>query len=205
VYGRPAMRLYHRRHAGRPIRAAWTLEEAGQAYEVVLVDAEERKSDSHLARHPLGKVPALEDDGGETVFESAAICLHVADLFPEARLIADPGTHDRALVYQWAVFAPAELEPPLLQSLYTSTDHPELSAKELGRFGDRARVISRALGERDFLVGDSFTVADVMVGTALAFTIGTPAAAGLPQNLQDYVTRLGARPAYQSASARTTA
>ncbi len=199
------MRLYHRTHAGRPIRAAWTLEEAGQPYEVVMVGAEERKTAPHLERHPLGKVPAFEDDSGATIFESAAICLQIADMFPEAHLIGDPGTHDRGLVYQWCVFAPSELEPPLLQSLFTANDHPELSAKELKRFIERVEVVSEALGEREFLVGDSLTVADVMIGTALSFTLGTPAAAGLPENALAYVARLGARPGYQSALARTTA
>jgi len=106
------MRLYHREHAGRPIRVAWMLEELGEPYEITMMTREEAKGEEHRARHPLGRVPVLEDEEG-FVFESAAICLHLADLNPDAGLAPAPGTHERALLYQWTIFAPAELEPPL--------------------------------------------------------------------------------------------
>ncbi len=70
-----------------------------------MVTREESGGDEHRARHPLGRVPVLEDDEGRFVFESAAICLHLADLHPQAGLAPVPGTHDRALLYQWTVFA----------------------------------------------------------------------------------------------------
>ena len=100
------MRLYHREHAGRPIRVAWMLEELGEPYEITTMTREEGKSEEHRARHPLGRVPVLEDEDG-FVFESAAICLHLADLNPDAGLAPPPGTHERALLYQWTIFAPA--------------------------------------------------------------------------------------------------
>src|SRR5438270_12938652 len=107
------MRVIHRQHAGRPLRVAWTLEELGEPYELTTMTPEEGRSAEHLARHPLGRVPVLEHDD-RFVFESAAICLHLADLHPDAQLVPELGTHDRALVYQWAVFSPAEIEPPLI-------------------------------------------------------------------------------------------
>src|SRR6478672_1886364 len=110
------MRVYHREHAGRPLRILWTLEEIGEPYDVVLMTREESKGDEHRARHPLGRVPVLEDEQGWLVFESAAICLHLADLHPDAGLAPAPGTPERALLYQWTIFAPAELEPPLIES-----------------------------------------------------------------------------------------
>jgi glutathione S-transferase len=106
------LRVYHREHAGRPIRALWTLEEIGAPYELTLMSWEEGSGEEHRARHPLGRVPVLEDDEG-FVFESTAICLHLADLHPQAGLLPPLGTHERALAYQWSCFAPAELEPPL--------------------------------------------------------------------------------------------
>ena len=87
------MRLYHREHAGRPIRVAWMLEELGEPYEVTVMTREESKGEEHRARHPLGRVPVLEDDEG-FVFESAAICLHLADYL--SRLTQRP-TRQRAL------------------------------------------------------------------------------------------------------------
>ena len=92
------MRIFHREYAGRPIRVAWTLEELGEPYELTTMTREEGKGAEHLARHPLGRVPVLEDGEG-TLFESAAICLHLADLHPEAGLIPSLGSHERALVY----------------------------------------------------------------------------------------------------------
>jgi glutathione S-transferase len=60
-------------------------------------------------------VPALELGDGTTMFESAAICLQLADLYPAARLIPPAGSSERALVYQWVLFAVAELEAPLFR------------------------------------------------------------------------------------------
>src|ERR1019366_3742256 len=94
------MRIYHRRGAGRPIRIVWTLEELGVSYDLVTLTSEEAAAGEHRLRHPLGRVPVLEDDEG-TVFESTALCLHVADLHPDAGLAPAVGTRDRALVYQW--------------------------------------------------------------------------------------------------------
>jgi glutathione S-transferase len=197
------MRIYHRDHAGRPIRAAWVLEEVGQPYELVKMSVEESRGEEHLARHPLGKVPVLGDEDGY-VFESAAICMHIADLHPQAGLIPPVGTHERALVYQWASFAPAELEPPLIEGAMWAERDPERSAKARRRFDERAAAVSRALGEEEFLVGDSLTVADVMAGTALAFTQRTGTAAGLPANITAYLARLQSRPAFERALERTS-
>jgi glutathione S-transferase len=94
------MRIYHRGGAGRPIRIVWTLEELGISYDLVTLTSEEAAAGEHRLRHPLGRVPVLEDDEG-TVFESTALCLYVTDLHPEAGLAPAVGTRDRALVYQW--------------------------------------------------------------------------------------------------------
>ena len=139
------MRLYHREHAGRPIRVAWMLEELGEPYEITAMTREEGKGEEHRARHPLGRVPVLEDENG-FVFESAAICLHLADLHPDAGLAPAPGTHERALLYQWTIFAPAELEPPLIEAAVHAQREPDRGAaderrrREMGaqRIGDQA-------------------------------------------------------------------
>jgi glutathione S-transferase len=199
------MRIYHRDHAGRPIRAAWTLEEVGEPYEVVKMTYEEGKGEEHLGRHPLGRVPVLEDDSGRLLFESAAICLQIADTHPQAGLIPAPGTYERGLVYQWAVFGPAELEPPLIESAIHAQTDPERSAKARRRFDKAIAAVSSALDGDEYLVGGEFGVADVMVGSAVAFTTRTGTFEGLPANLQAYVARLGARPAYRRARERTEA
>lgn len=196
------MHLYHREHAGRPIRVAWMLEEIGEPYEVTVMTREESKGEEHRARHPLGRVPVLEDEDGH-VFESAAICLHLADLHPDAGLAPPPGTHERALLYQWTIFAPAELEPPLIESAVHAQRDPDRSAAARQRFDEAARAVSSALDGSDYLVGGRFTVADVLVGGTLAFTERIGFADELPANLRDYLARLTQRPARQRALKRT--
>ena len=197
------MRVYHREHTGRPIRVVWTLEELAQPYELEVMSYEQGQAEQHLARHPLGRVPVLEDDEG-FVFESAAICMHLADLYPRAGLMPPPGTHERALAYQWAVFAPAELEPPLVEAAIYAETQPERAAKARARFASAAEAVAQSLGDRDYLVGAGFTVADVLISSALAFA----SRAGFPEVLApaatDYVARLRERPAYQRALQRTS-
>jgi glutathione S-transferase len=196
------MRLYHREHAGRPIRVAWALEEAGQPYEIEKMTLEEGKSDVHRARHPLAKVPVVEDEDG-LVFESGAIVLQIADTFPEANLIPAVGSHDRALVYQWTLFGPAEMEPWLIETAMFAQADPERSAKARKRFDERAEALVGALEGREYLLGERFTAADIMVGSALKFTKRIGFAEELPESLRAYMARLEERPAYQTALART--
>jgi glutathione S-transferase len=197
------MRLYHREHAGRPIRVAWMLEELGEPYEITTMTREEGKGEEHRARHPLGRVPVLEDEEG-CVFESAAICLQLADVHPDAGLAPAPGSHERALLYQWTIFAPAELEPPLVEAAVHAQRDPDRAAAARRRFDEAAGAVSSALDGSEYLVGGSFTVADVLVGSALAFTERIGFAEELPANLRDYLARLAQRPAYQRARERTT-
>lgn len=193
-------RLYHRQGAGRPPRVRWALEEAGATYEYVVMDKEEGRGPEHAKRHPLGRVPVLETDDGP-LFESAALCIHVADSHPDAHLIPPPGTHDRALVYQWAFFAMTELEPAVLR-LWTARrgDDPEELTMAETRLGRVAAAIEHALEGRDYLVADSFTVADIILGGVLesarhyeVFPDSAP--------LRAYLQRLDARPAKQRAYA----
>jgi len=197
------MRVFHREHAGRPVRVVWMLEELGQPYELTVMSREEGRSEEHRARHPLGRVPVLEDDDG-FVFESSAICLHLADMYPEAGLVPPLGTHDRALVYQWASFVPAELEPPLIESAMQADRDPERAAAARRRFDAAASAVAGTLDGEEYLVAGRFGVADVLVSTALAFTARAGFADELPTNLKDYIARLAQRPAYQRAVERTS-
>jgi glutathione S-transferase len=197
------LRLYTREHAGRPIRVAWLLEELGEPYEITMMTREESQGEEHRARHPLGRVPVLEDEDGY-VFESAAICLHLADLHPDADLAPAPGTHERALLYQWTIFAPAELEPPLIEAAVHAQGDPDRAATARHRFDEAAGAVSGALDDNEYLLGGRFTVADVLVGSTLAFTERIGFADALPANLREYLVRLAQRPARERALKRTT-
>jgi glutathione S-transferase len=193
-------RLYQREGAGRPPRVRWALEEAGAPYEYVVLTQEEGRSDAHAARHPLKRVPALEDDAG-TLFESAALCLHIADLYPEAGLIPEPTTQERGEVYQWSFFAMTELETTLLRSY---TEHradqpdPQRVAKADERLAKAADAVAGALDGHDFLVDDRFTIADVVMGGVLHSARRLDRMPESPV-LHAYLERLDAREAKQRA------
>jgi glutathione S-transferase len=197
------VRVYYRPGSGRPVRVAWLLEEIGAPYEPVSVSAEEVKAPEHLARQPLGRVPVLETDG-EVLFESTAICLHLADKHPEAGLIAGLGSPDRARVYQWASFAMTEVEPAIVEFGRHSQSDPERAAAGADRFRAGAAVIERALEGHEFLVEDRLTAADIVAGGVLGLAArrGLLPAAELPQ-VSAYVERLVARPAFARAAAAT--
>jgi len=147
------------------------------------------------------KVAWREDDEG-VVFESAAICLHLGDQHPESGLLPAPGTHDRALVYQWACFAPAELEPPLFEAWIQAERDPDRAAVGRQRFSKATSAVEAALDGAEYLVAGRFTVADVMVGTTLMFTARAGIADLLTPALTSYMGRLGQREGFQRAFKR---
>ena len=183
----------------RSTRVLWLLEEIGAPFELTLVAREERRSAQHLARHPLGRVPALALDDGTVMFESAAICLQLADLYPDAGLIPPLGSADRARVYQWLLFGMSELEGPLFRWVGEMRDGVAESSRE--RFADAATALEASLGDADWLLGDDFTVADIVCVAVL----GSAHSRGLLEawpRLRSYVERGEARAAYRAAIAR---
>ena len=183
----------------RSSRVLWLLAEIGAPCELTKLAPEERKSAEHRARHPLGRVPALELDDGTVVFESAALCLQLADLHPDAGVIPPLGSAERALVYQWVLFGMTELEAPLYRWIHEAGDDPtESPSRE--RFAQAAAALETALHGRDWLLGDRFTVADVICASVL----GSAHTRGLLERwpgLQAYVERGEARPAFIAAAA----
>jgi glutathione S-transferase len=199
------MLLYHQPRS-RSARVLWLAEEAGAPIDVTMLAREHKQTDEYRALHPLGKSPVFVGDGG-AVFESAALILHLADLHPEAGLIAAPGSHERALQYQWAFFAMLELEGPLIdcaRQIWKDSGDPiaEIQEAALARFHGAAAVVEAALAGRDHLVGDGFSVADIVVGSVLGFA-RTAEITELPAGLLAYVDGLEGRPARQRAYTRT--
>ena len=100
------------------------------------------------------------------MFESGAICLYVADKYPQAGLLPPAGTHERGLAYQWSFFAYTELQARAMQvRLAGSPEAAEAPAKALREAVD---AVDRAIDGKDFLVGDRFSVADLLVANALS-------------------------------------
>jgi glutathione S-transferase len=183
----------------RSNRVLWALNEIGAPFESTFVAPEERRSPEHRARHPLGRVPAFELDDGTMMFESAAICLQLGDLYPDSGLLPPPGSSARGLVYQWVMFGMTELESSLYRWIGdlrdAATDSPASR-----RFVEAAEAIAAALDGNTWLLGDQFTVADIIcVGV-----LGSAASRDLIEPwpvLQNYVERGEARPAHAAAVA----
>ncbi|MFI5366901.1 MAG: glutathione S-transferase family protein [Candidatus Binatia bacterium] len=200
------MQLYHS-FRSRSTRPRWLLEEIGVPYELVRLDRDKgaHKTPEYLKIHPHGVVPALVD-GDVTVFESAAICLYLADKFPAAQLAPPPGSAARALYYQWIVYTMATLEPPVLQVFSHTLRLPEAQrsprAADEGRrtFTEVARVLAASLDGKPYMLGERFSAADVMIGSTLGWCRRIGLLADQPV-LDAYVTRLSARPAFQRAQA----
>jgi glutathione S-transferase len=185
----------------RSNRVLWALYEIGAPFDSTRVAAEERGSAEHLARHPLGRVPALELDDGTVMFESAAICLQLADLHPESGLLPAPGSSQRGLTYQWVLFGMTELEASVYRWIAQLRDGATESRDER-RFTDAAAATAAALEGRTWLLGDQFTVADIVCVGVLGSANGRGLLKPWPV-LRDYVARGEARPAHASAVAHT--
>lgn len=191
------MRLYHYPRT-RATRVLWLLEEVGEPYDVTVLEWDDRESPEHLARHPLGRVPVVEVDDGAYVFESAAICLHIADAHPDADLIPPVGTHDRARAYQWTFFAMTELETALLVADSFREVDEKKQAEAVRRFRKAAWVVDNELDGKDYLVRNTFGVADVVVGGVLAYARRLELLDRMDRILA-YLDRLEERPARQRA------
>ena len=192
------MRLYHV-PGTRSNRVRWALEEAGAPYELVTMTREERQEPPHLERHPLGRVPVIHDGEGYA-FESAGLCLQVADLNAASGLLPAVGTHDRALAYQWVFYGMLEMESGLAEKYIYGETNPERAAAGTESYRKAAAVIEQELAGKEYLVGGRFTIADLIVGGVLGFGAFLGMNDGFP-NVAAYLERLHARPAYQRAEA----
>src|SRR3984885_4341518 len=144
--------------------ARWMLEEIGQPYKVEVLDyASTMKAPASLAINPMGKVPSLRH-GDAVVTETAAICAYLADAFPQAKLAPPPGDRLRAPYYRWMFFAAGPVEA-------ASSNKAMGFVVPQGREGmmgygttDRVMaVLEQAVSGSEYLVGNSFTAADVYV------------------------------------------
>jgi glutathione S-transferase len=183
----------------RSTRVLWALHEIGAPFDATRIAPEQRRSAEHLARAPLGRVPAFELDDGTVMFESSAILLTLGDLYPDSGLLPAPGSSHRALVYQWMFFGMTELEATLYRCM---REPPEAlpASREFRRFSDAATAFAAALGDNPWILGAQFTLADIVcVGV-----LGSGDSRGLLEPwpaLHEYVARGESRPAYTAAVA----
>lgn len=159
--------------ATRSMRAVWAAKEAGVAFEYKEVNLKsgEHRNEDFKKLNPYGRVPALKD-GDYLLWESAAILTYLADLAPEKNLVPqDP--KGRGLYNKWLHFANTELDAPL----FTIEKHiwrypenernPEIIKKSLDELQAPLKLITDHLSNNDFLMGETFTMADILMAHCL--------------------------------------
>ena len=184
------MKLYFNPQS-RAVIAKWVLDECGVEYEVVPIDfaKREHKTPEFLNINPAGKLPALVD-GDTKVFENAALCLYLADKFPEANLAPRIGAPERGRYLSLMVYSTSQLEPAMGDFLLKVET---LAQRGWTDFETVKDVIEGELGDGPYLFGDWFTAADVMIGSMFIWKRIWGAPADRPR-LEAYVDRLLARP-----------
>lgn len=195
------MKLYFFQQS-RATRVRWMLEELGIPYDLTPVDMMkgEHKQPAYLKVHPLGALPAIEDDGAP-LFESAAIIMHLADKYPEKQLAPPVGAYERGEYYQWILFAMTEMEQPLIAIAQHTLFLPEAMrsgetvARAHKRFSEVASVLEERMKGRNFILGNTFSAADVVLGGALYFAKRIGQIADDMPTLRAYLDRLVERPA----------
>lgn len=172
--------------------AKWMLDEAGVEYEIVqtLIREKAHKKPEYLKINPAGKLPALVD-GRTRVFENAAICMYVADKFPQARLAPPPDSPDRGRYLSLMVYSTAQLEPAMGDSLLGVRSNN--SARGWTNFEQAKDAVERELGEGPYLFGARFTAADVMIGSMFIWHRAFGGRSNRPK-IDAYINRLQARP-----------
>lgn len=146
--------------------ARWMLEETGLPYDTVLLEyGTTMKAPDYLAINPMGKVPAIRH-GDTVVTENTAIALYLADLVPERKLAPPVGSPARGSYYRWISL----LNP--LEQLMMAKHAGQLANPMSAGYGTEADLLGTlegAIGDRDHLVGDDFTAADLLVAAYLGW------------------------------------
>jgi glutathione S-transferase len=153
---------------GRIVR--WMLEETGQPYRTETLEfGTAMKAPAYRAINPMGKVPAIRH-GDTIVTECAAICAYLADAFPEAGLAPPPGHRLRGPYYRWLFFAAGPVEAAVSnKALGFVVPEGRERMMGYGSYGEALNALEGAVSQGPYVVGDSFTAADVYVGSQIGW------------------------------------
>lgn len=174
------------------------LEELGADHElhVLNMKAGEQRGAAYLAVNPMGKVPAvLHDDA--LVTEQVAVFLYLADLYPEAGLAPTLGDPLRGPYLRWMAFYGSCFEPALVDRALKREPAPA-STSPYGDFDTMLKTLTDQLARGPWLLGDRFTAADVLWGTALTWITQFGLVPETPV-IRAYMDRVNARPAFARA------
>ena len=191
----------------RTLRAHWMCHELAMTYQPKLIGSRtgETQTDEFRALNLKEKIPVLVDDDF-VLTESAAIVTYLGDTYgAHSGIVPEPFTRERALYNQWSSFVQMELDA---HTLYVMRKHRDLAhlygeapaaiTTAVEGFSKQVSVAEAALVDHDHLIGDTFTAADLLMVTVLAWA----EAYGIPlrERLRDYLSLHTSRPAYMAAA-----
>jgi glutathione S-transferase len=179
--------------------ARWMLEEVGQPYRTELLDyGTTMKAPAYLAVNPMGKVPAIRH-GDALITEQPAVMMYLADLYPETRLAPPIGDPLRGPYLRWMVFYGSCFEPAVIDKSMERDPAP-LAMSPYGDFETMLGTLTDQLDRGPYLLGETFSTADVLYGTALNWMTQFKLVPELPV-IRAYIDRVISRPAMQRAAA----
>ena len=194
--------LYHHPFS-RAAGTVWALEELGQPYELKFVDLMKgaHKGPDVVALNPMGKLPILTD-GDAIVTEAAAIALYLADCYAPGKLAPALDDPRRGTYLRWSLYAPGVIEPGALAKTGGWNFKP--SQAGWGEYDAMIGAMESALAGKDFILGDTFSMADVIFGGTLRYMLMVKSIEERA-SFKAYAERLHQRPALQRADAKNKA
>jgi len=189
----------------RAVRSLWLLEELGLPYELnqMAFHPKDLKSDAHRKRHPLGRVPVLED-GDVTLWESGAITEYLLERHKNGGLKPAVDAPEYPAYLQWLHYCEGMVMPPVNTIVVHTILLPE-DRRDATVLGQAKRLLTKALAPvdnalagKEYLIG-SFSAADTMLGHAAVMSNRLGCVPDEMTNLKSYVARLEARPAFKKA------
>ena len=189
----------------RASRITWLLEELELPYELNRMDfhPKDLKSDEHRERHPLGRVPVLED-GDVSIYESGAIVEYILARHKDGGLKPSVDSSLYPEYLQWFHYCEGMVMPPVntivVQTVLLPPDRrDETALSQAQRLLSKSWApVEEAMTGRDYLIGD-FSAADVMLGHACFMSNRLGCISDDMPNLKGYVQRIAARPAFDKA------
>jgi glutathione S-transferase len=178
-----------------------TIKEAGLPVQLVLASTKTHKLEDgtdYYTINPLGYVPLLELDNGTRLHENPAVLPYLADQAPDKRLAPASGTFERYQLQSWLAFVGTELHKNF-SPFFNPAANDEFRASVKTRLLSRFRWVDQQLAGRDYLMGETFTVADAYLFTVSTWTARFGIDLSDMPNLQAWRARVAARPAVKAA------
>ena len=198
------LKLHHAPNS-RAGRIVWLLEELKLPYDIntMKFHPSDLKSDEHRARHPLGRIPVLEDND-ISIYESGAIVEYILARHAPGKLKPDVKDNTYPQYLQWFHYCEGMVMPPMntivVHTIILSEERrDEVVLGQAQRLLSKALVpINHALEGKEYLIGD-FSAADIMLGHALYMSKRLNCVSSDLSNITDYITRIESRPCFQKA------